>query len=36
MWVKDEETRKKIAQSLRMLRNKRESNPPRKHGNVPL
>jgi propionyl-CoA carboxylase beta chain len=30
------ETRKELAQALRMTRGKRESNPPRKHGNIPL
>ncbi|MEO6952478.1 MAG: acyl-CoA carboxylase subunit beta [Polyangia bacterium] len=34
--IRPRETRKKVAAALRMLRNKRESNPPRKHGNVPL
>jgi propionyl-CoA carboxylase beta chain len=29
-------TRPKIAAALRSLRNKRDSNPPRKHGNIPL
>jgi propionyl-CoA carboxylase beta chain len=31
-----EETRKHIIQSLEMLQNKRQSNPPKKHGNIPL
>lgn len=31
-----EETRKHIIQSLEMLKNKRQSNPPKKHGNMPL
>ena len=30
------ETRARIARSLRLLRNKRLSNPPKKHGNIPL
>ena len=30
------ETRTRIARSLKMLRNKRLSNPPKKHGNIPL
>ncbi len=30
------QTRAKIATSLRMLRNKRQTNPARKHGNLPL
>ncbi len=29
-------TRKKIITALHMLENKRDSNPPRKHGNIPL
>ncbi|UCH93352.1 MAG: acyl-CoA carboxylase subunit beta [Candidatus Aminicenantes bacterium] len=31
-----EETRKHIIQSLEMLKNKRQTNPPKKHGNIPL
>ncbi len=34
--IMPEETRPKVIQALEMLRNKRESNPPRKHGNIPL
>jgi propionyl-CoA carboxylase beta chain len=34
--IKPEDTRPKIIQSLEMLKNKRDSNPPRKHGNIPL
>jgi len=34
--VRPEHTRDRIAQSLRMLRNKRQDNPRRKHGNIPL
>jgi len=30
------ETRKKLREALEMLRNKRESRPPKKHGNIPL
>lgn len=30
------DTRPKIIQALRMLRNKRDTNPPKKHGNIPL
>ncbi|RMD83202.1 MAG: methylmalonyl-CoA carboxyltransferase [Candidatus Dadabacteria bacterium] len=30
------ETRVRIAQALAMLANKRDSNPPKKHGNIPL
>lgn len=29
-------TRKRVIDSLEMLRNKREMNPPKKHGNIPL
>lgn len=31
-----EETRQHIANSLEMLQNKRQDNPPKKHGNIPL
>jgi propionyl-CoA carboxylase beta chain len=34
--IRPEQTRARIAQSLRMLRNKRQDNPRRKHGNIPL
>jgi propionyl-CoA carboxylase beta chain len=34
--IKPEETRSKIIQSLEMLANKRDQNPPKKHGNIPL
>ncbi len=34
--IRPRQTRGKIATALRMLRNKRQSNPPRKHGNLPL
>jgi propionyl-CoA carboxylase beta chain len=34
--IKPEETRGKIIRSLEMLSNKREQNPPKKHGNIPL
>jgi propionyl-CoA carboxylase beta chain len=30
------DTRPKIIQALRMLSNKRDTNPPKKHGNIPL
>jgi len=30
------DTRPQIIQALRMLQNKRDSNPPKKHGNIPL
>ena len=29
-------TRRKLITAFAMLRNKRDSNPPRKHGNIPL
>ncbi len=31
-----EQTRAKLIQALEMLKNKRQQNPPRKHGNLPL
>jgi propionyl-CoA carboxylase beta chain len=34
--IKPEETRPKIIEALEMLANKRDSNPPKKHGNIPL
>ncbi|HZS39762.1 MAG TPA: acyl-CoA carboxylase subunit beta [Polyangia bacterium] len=34
--IRPRETRAKLAAALRMLRNKRQSNPPKKHGNPPL
>jgi propionyl-CoA carboxylase beta chain len=34
--IRPRETRNKVATALRMLRNKRQSNPPKKHGNLPL
>jgi propionyl-CoA carboxylase beta chain len=34
--IKAETTRPKLIRSLEMLRNKRDSNPPKKHGNIPL
>ncbi|HVI35320.1 MAG TPA: carboxyl transferase domain-containing protein, partial [Gaiellales bacterium] len=30
------ETRREVIRALRLLRNKRESLPPKKHGNIPL
>jgi propionyl-CoA carboxylase beta chain len=30
------ETRKRLIQALEMLANKRDKNPPKKHGNIPL
>jgi len=34
--IKPEETRPKIIQALEMLATKRDTNPPKKHGNIPL
>ena len=34
--IRPSETRKRLIGALEMLRNKRTSNPPRKHGNIPL
>ena len=34
--IRPEETRRRIAESFAMLRNKRQDNPRRKHGNIPL
>jgi acetyl-CoA carboxylase carboxyltransferase component len=34
--IKPRDTRPVIIDSLRMLANKRDSNPPKKHGNIPL
>jgi propionyl-CoA carboxylase beta chain len=34
--IQPSETRARIAQALVMLANKRDSNPPKKHGNIPL
>jgi propionyl-CoA carboxylase beta chain len=34
--IRPRQTRAKLAGALRMLRNKRQSNPPKKHGNLPL
>jgi propionyl-CoA carboxylase beta chain len=34
--IQPSETRAQIARGLRMLRTKRESLPPKKHGNIPL
>ena len=34
--IMPEETRPKVIQAFEMLKNKRDSNPPRKHGNIPL
>ena len=34
--IEPQETRRRLAQALEMLRSKRETSPPRKHGNIPL
>jgi propionyl-CoA carboxylase beta chain len=34
--IRPEETRARIIESLAMLQNKRDTNPPKKHGNIPL
>ncbi|MGB6404519.1 MAG: acyl-CoA carboxylase subunit beta [Candidatus Sulfotelmatobacter sp.] len=34
--IRPRETRKKLIQALAMLENKRDKNPPKKHGNIPL
>lgn len=34
--IRPEQTRQKLIQALNMLRNKRDKNPPKKHGNIPL
>ncbi len=34
--IEPQETRPRLINALQMLRNKRDSNPPRKHGNIPL
>lgn len=34
--IRPEDTRPKIIQALEMLKNKRDTNPPKKHGNIPL
>ena len=34
--IRPRQTRSRIITALRMLRNKRQSNPPKKHGNIPL
>ncbi|MCS6774659.1 MAG: acyl-CoA carboxylase subunit beta [Anaerolineae bacterium] len=34
--IEPHDTRPRLINALRMLRNKRDSNPPRKHGNIPL
>ena len=34
--IKPEDTRPKVIRAFEMLRTKRQENPPRKHGNIPL
>ncbi len=34
--IEPRETRPKLIQALEMLKNKRDTNPPKKHGNIPL
>ena len=34
--IRPRQTRKKLIRSLHMLKNKRQDNPPKKHGNIPL
>jgi len=34
--IQPRETRKKLIQALAMLENKRDKNPAKKHGNIPL
>ncbi len=34
--IQPRETRRKLIQALEMLQNKRDKNPPKKHGNIPL
>ncbi len=34
--IRPEQTRSKIVRALEMLKDKRQENPPRKHGNIPL
>jgi propionyl-CoA carboxylase beta chain len=34
--IEPRETRPRLISALRMLRNKRDNNPPKKHGNIPL
>ncbi len=34
--IRPRDTRKKIIQALEMLEGKRDKNPPKKHGNIPL
>jgi propionyl-CoA carboxylase beta chain len=34
--IRPQETRLKVIQALEMLQTKRDKNPPKKHGNIPL
>jgi propionyl-CoA carboxylase beta chain len=34
--IRPRETRKKLIRSLEVVRHKRDVNPPKKHGNIPL
>jgi propionyl-CoA carboxylase beta chain len=34
--IEPAQTRPKLIRALRLLENKRDSNPPKKHGNIPL
>ncbi len=34
--IEPRDTRPRLINALEMLRNKRDANPPRKHGNIPL
>ena len=34
--LKPRETRQRLISALEMLQNKRDVNPPKKHGNIPL
>ena len=34
--IEPQETRPRLIEALKMLRNKRDANPPKKHGNIPL
>ena len=34
--IEPKETRPRLINALEMLQNKRDTNPPKKHGNIPL
>jgi acetyl-CoA carboxylase carboxyltransferase component len=34
--IEPSETRPRVIEALKMLQNKRDANPPKKHGNIPL